>query len=270
METIVMDDGTRLRGEVVGTGDAILLVHGLGGAALDFRGHLEWLSEHGTVIAVDLRGHGESDHPTEESSYGLGRFVRDLRNVVAAVGQPLRAVIGHSMGGIVVQRAVLAGDLQPEALVLFSTCPGPLPGLPKPMAVAGAEILRRDGLDAFRRVMEKIDPLGTPASRHYKELHPEYPGIQEWRWQHTSPAMYAAMLVELTKIVDVSPQLRGVDLPCAVIVGDQDAPFLEPTAQIADALPNSTYTVIPDAGHHPQLHQPAAWSAAVRNGLGFD
>lgn len=267
VESFKMDDGIHVRARTAGDGDLILLVHGLGGAAIDFQDHMGWLGTLGTVVAVDLRGHGESDHPEEESCYGVSRFAADLHAIVAGIGKPLRAVIAHSMGGIIVQHAVVTGALAPESLVLVSTCPGPLPGLTPEMASAGAEIIRSEGLVAFRRVIERMDPLGSPASRHYKELHPEYSDTQEWRWQHTAPAMYAAMLHELTTIADISEHLRAVEIPCAVIVGDEDEPFVEPTARIAEAIPNATYTVIPDAGHHPQLHQPEAWMAAVRSAL---
>lgn len=267
VETFKMDDGIHVRARTAGDGDLILLVHGLGGAAIDFQDHMGWLGTLGTVAAVDLRGHGESDHPEEESCYGVSRFIADLQDIVASIGKPLRAVIAHSMGGILVQRAVVAGTLTPESLVLVGTCPGPLPGLTPEMARAGAELIRSAGLTTFRHVIDEMDPLGSPASRRYKELHPEHSEIQEWRWQHTAPAMYAAMLHELTTIADISEHLRTVEIPCAVIVGDEDEPFVEPTARIAEAMPNATYTLIPDAGHHPQLHQPEAWMAAVRGGL---
>ncbi|MGB2757923.1 MAG: alpha/beta hydrolase [Acidimicrobiia bacterium] len=259
-----MDDGIQVHARVEGAGDTILLVHGLGGAALDYQDHITWLGDLGTVVAVDLRGHGESDHPRDAGAYSVTRFASDLQAIVEHIGRPLRCVIAHSMGGMVVQRAVARGLLEPSSLVLFSTCPGSLPGLSTEIAAAGAEMLEHEGIEPFRRMMDQLNPFGSPASREYRDRHPEYVAIQDWRWAHTSPAMYAALLRELAGLTDITAELRTVRCAAAVLVGDEDAPFLEPTARIAEALPNASCEFIAGAGHHPQLHQPERWASAVR------
>jgi pimeloyl-ACP methyl ester carboxylesterase len=56
-----------------------------------------------------------------------------------------------------------------------------------------------------------------------------------------------------------------------VLVGDQDAAFLDPCRAMSDTIPGAQLIVIPDAGHSPQFENPEAWRAALVEFLGaFD
>src|SRR5947209_15701559 len=57
------------------------------------------LMPHFDIAAVDLRGHGESDHP--EHGYHLAEYANDMAALTAALGWRQPAVIGHSLGGSV-------------------------------------------------------------------------------------------------------------------------------------------------------------------------
>ena len=92
------------------TGDGerhVGLVHGLGGDGDTWRPLVDRMLETGryTVTTVDLRGHG---HSGRASSYGLDEFATDL---VEALPTGLHSVVGHSLGGAVLVRAV--ARLQP-------------------------------------------------------------------------------------------------------------------------------------------------------------
>jgi pimeloyl-ACP methyl ester carboxylesterase len=52
-----------------------------------------------------------------------------------------------------------------------------------------------------------------------------------------------------------------------VMVGEEDRPFLEPAAQLASGIPHATQVTIARAAHSPQLENPSAWFAAVRDHL---
>ena len=61
------------------------------------------LAEHFSVAAVDLRGHGQSDHPA--SGYHLRDYVADVVALTDALGWRQPLVIGHSLGGSVARLA---------------------------------------------------------------------------------------------------------------------------------------------------------------------
>ena len=126
---IVTDDGVGLEVVVQGTGPALMLVHGFGGAKEDFSDQIDDLARDYQVIAPDLRGHGESDGPEIEAQYSLDRFAADLGVVADHLELASLGLLGHSMGGMIVRRFVLAAPQRVTALVLMDTSPGPVPGM---------------------------------------------------------------------------------------------------------------------------------------------
>jgi len=73
----------------------VVLLHG-GGANAHWWDHLApALAEHHHVLALDFRGHGDSDHPQHVVA---GAFDRDLEALLEHIGEPAAILIGHSMG----------------------------------------------------------------------------------------------------------------------------------------------------------------------------
>jgi pimeloyl-ACP methyl ester carboxylesterase len=57
--------------------------------------------------------------------------------------------------------------------------------------------------------------------------------------------------------------LAGVRCPTLVIVGEQDAPFVDVSRDMAATLPGAELVVVRDAGHSPQFENPIWWFEAV-------
>ena len=212
---IVTDDGVGLEVVDRGAGPALVLVHGFGGAKEDFSDHVEALARDHRVITLDLRGHGESDGPADEASYSLDRFAADIANVADALDLPTVRLLGHSMGGMIVRRFVLACPDRVEALVLMDTSPGPVPGMDAELIDLGVQIAREQGMDELKRVMDAFSPLGTAA---YERTLVERPGYREFndrKWETLSPAMYTKMLVEIRDQPDELDDAARRDLPDA-------------------------------------------------------
>jgi pimeloyl-ACP methyl ester carboxylesterase len=84
-------------------GPLVVGVHGLGSSRRGWARIGERLAGSFRLVAYDQRGHGDSSAKTPMT---LARSVEDLANVVAALGEPVDALIGHSWGGTV---AIAAG-----------------------------------------------------------------------------------------------------------------------------------------------------------------
>jgi pimeloyl-ACP methyl ester carboxylesterase len=84
-------------------GPLVVAVHGLGSSRRGWARIGEHLADRYRVIAYDQRGHGDS---SVKGPMTLERSVADLAEVVASLGEPVHAVIGHSWGGAV---AVVGG-----------------------------------------------------------------------------------------------------------------------------------------------------------------
>jgi pimeloyl-ACP methyl ester carboxylesterase len=89
--------------EFGGSGDPILLLHGLMGRATTWWAVAEWLAGHGRVLGLDARGHGRSG---ARGPWTTDRMVADVTDVLADVisdvltGVGPAVVVGHSMGGL--------------------------------------------------------------------------------------------------------------------------------------------------------------------------
>ena len=77
------------------------------------------LSEHYTVIAPDLLGHGESATP--RGDYSLGAHASGARDVVTALGHERVTVVGHSLGGGIAMQYAYQFPERTDRLVLVSS-----------------------------------------------------------------------------------------------------------------------------------------------------
>ena len=256
---IVTEDGVGLAVTDDGAGPALMLVHGFGGTKEDFSDQVDQLARNHRVITVDLRGHGESDGPEDEARYSLDRFAADLGVVADGLGLARFMLLGHSMGGMVARRLVLATPARVEALVLMDTSPGPVPGMDAEIIDLGVQIANEQGMDELKRVMDAFNPLGTPAYERCLRDRPGYREFGDAKWETLSRAMYTRMLVEIRDQPDQLELLAAVRCPTLVMVGVEDLPFVGVSHAMVATIPGSELVVIPDAGHSPQFENGTVW-----------
>jgi pimeloyl-ACP methyl ester carboxylesterase len=94
-------DSTRIAFDVSGAGTPILLLHGGGSQRFEWHeaGYVDRLKDEFTVITVDLRGHGESDKPTDPAMYTTDKMGEDILAVADACNARHFLVCGFSFGG---------------------------------------------------------------------------------------------------------------------------------------------------------------------------
>jgi len=82
----------------------LIFVHGAGGGAWYFEFFLEYFAQRGfDSYALSLRGHGNSDGHEQIDTFGLDDYLKDVKSVVDSLDEkPI--LIGHSMGGAIVQK----------------------------------------------------------------------------------------------------------------------------------------------------------------------
>ncbi|XP_008554615.1 epoxide hydrolase 4 isoform X1 [Microplitis demolitor] len=78
----------------------LLLLHGFPDCWLSWREQLPVLSEHYRVIALDLKGFGDSDKPTRRRSYRMEVLINELRQFISTLGVDNCSIIGHDLGGL--------------------------------------------------------------------------------------------------------------------------------------------------------------------------
>ena len=115
-------DGVRIAYETFGEGEPILLIHGFASnRQVNWRdtGWYAYLTARGhRVIALDCRGHGESDKPHEVSDYEENKMLNDVVAVLDAVGVEAADVMGYSMGGYITLRVVQDAPARARRFIL--------------------------------------------------------------------------------------------------------------------------------------------------------
>jgi pimeloyl-ACP methyl ester carboxylesterase len=244
-------------------GRPLLLVHGFTGAKEDFTPWLDRLADDGWhAVAPDLRGHGSSAKPGSEDAYSFEILADDMLRLADALGWDRFTLLGHSMGGMVAQVVAIRAAARLAGLVLMDTGHGAVEGIEPDMVAAAVEIVRWRGIDALADVLaDRSSPLETPSYRRLLDTPPGYAAFCDDKFRATSPALYAGMAPSFASADDRLPGLAALSgsLTALVVVGEEDAPFLGPSARLAEAMAGSSLAVIPDAGHSPQFENPEAW-----------
>jgi len=96
-------DGLRIAYETSGEGAPVLLIHGFASSRAQNWRATTWyktLNEAGCrVVAMDCRGHGDSDRPHDASFYSYEKMAGDALAVLTAAGVGIADIVGYSMGG---------------------------------------------------------------------------------------------------------------------------------------------------------------------------
>lgn len=110
--SLPVNDGFLSALDFGGTGHPVLLVHGSGHNAAAWTDVAFHLTDHCRVVAVDLRGHGQ----TRIDSSNAEQYWHDLSDAVQALGWEEPVLVGHSMGGYAVTAVTASGRLRPRAV----------------------------------------------------------------------------------------------------------------------------------------------------------
>ncbi len=119
-------DGIDIRAIKGGHGPALLLLHGHPQTHAIWHKVAPVLAERFTVIAADLRGYGDSGKPAgaaDHSNYSKRRMAQDQVELMASLGHPSFAVIGHDRGGRVAARMALDHPAAVTRLVTLDVAP---------------------------------------------------------------------------------------------------------------------------------------------------
>lgn len=125
-------DGVTLRYIEAGTGDPpLVFVHGWTCSRDFWPGQIPHFAKKHLVVALDLRGHGESDKPDQD--YTIDGFADDVAWLIGELGLQKPVVIGHSMGGSIAMNLARRYPELTSALVMVDSPILPLPEAMKPL-----------------------------------------------------------------------------------------------------------------------------------------
>ncbi|WP_040490996.1 alpha/beta fold hydrolase [Ilumatobacter nonamiensis] len=239
-------DGVDIHFEVHGAGPALLLTHGYSATSEMWSGQIEALAADHTLITWDMRGHGQSDSPTDADQYSAALTVADMAALLDHVNAPSAIVGGLSLGGYMSLAFYGAHPERVRALLIIDTGPG----FKNDEARAGWNTYANSFADGFAE--SGLDHLADRSVEQATASHRDPNGL-----------VLAARHMLTQHSADVIESLPSIGVPSLVLVGADDEPFLNATDYMAAKIPGATKVVIPDAGHASNIDQPAAFNAAV-------
>jgi pimeloyl-ACP methyl ester carboxylesterase len=243
----------------------LCLLHGGSAHAHWFDAVAGPLAERHHVVAVDQRGHGESDWAVP-AAYATEDFTGDLLGVLDALGWDRAVIAGHSMGG---HNAMAFAAWHPErvhALVVLDA----RPAIPEErlgyLRSRGARATRRpypsrDQAVATFRLIPRETVADPALLRHMAEA-----GLVErnggWLYRFDPDAN------RMRRPADCWPLLERITAPTLILRAALGPVLPADHAERMRALiPSATLVEIPGAHHHLTLDQPAAVEAALEDFL---
>ena len=242
-------DGVRIYYEDHGHGLPILFSHGFGASTGMWKGQVEALQDAYRLILWDMRGHGESDSPEQQTLYSHAHTIEDMRAILDHLGLTQAVIAGHSLGGFMSLAFHVAYPQRVKALILQ----GCGPGYRNPEARAAwnaraehrAQTLEEQGLAALGGGSE----VRISAQRSAMGLAKASRGILA--------QVDASAIDSLTQIA----------VPVLIMVGDGDTPFLNGSHYMASKIPHVTKVIVPQASHGVNVDQPQRVNGLLRHFL---
>jgi pimeloyl-ACP methyl ester carboxylesterase len=254
--------------DCLSVGRPLVLVHGFTGNRLDFKDHFDALCGLGRTIAYDHRGHGDSSNVGRADAYSFANLVDDLHRLLRVLDLDRIDLLGHSMGGMIALRYALSYPEDVASLVLMDTSARAPDGFDRSIFEAGGLLAQTAGMESLAEIARSMameDPRRPAASVAYERRigSEEYWARHRRRLTAMDPFAFGTLGAELCDQEPLTDQLAAIECPTTILVGDQDVPFLQPSSEMAAAIPASRKVVIPDAAHSPQLENPEAWWTAM-------
>jgi len=268
-EVMIELHGRRFRYRRAGSGSLVVLLHGITGSSATWSNILPRLSEHHTVIAPDLLGHGDSAKPPGD--YSLGAYANLVRDLLEALDEPHGTIVGHSLGGGVAMQFAYQYPEHCERLVLVSS--GGLGRAVHPMlraaALPGAKLvlpwLAAGVARGIGTTVKAMGKLGLRESADLGETWRSFVSLGE-------PEARRAFLHTVRGIIDLRGQLVSATdrlyltqgLPTLIVWGERD-PLIPVRHGIRshELISGSRLELFPGSGHYPYLDDPERFATIL-------
>jgi 3-oxoadipate enol-lactonase len=249
------NQGTKVYWDEQGSGQAVLLIMGLGWASHMWHRTRPVLAAHFRTIAFDNRGSGRSDVPP--GPYPIATMASDAAAVLDAAGIESALLVGASMGGMIAQEFALQYPARVRALVLACTTPGG-PNAVQAEPPALQMLFRREGGPA-ERAAAAVPFIYDPATPRERIDH-DLQVLSQW---YAIPEGYVAQLQGILAWEAYS-RLPQIGAPTLVIHGEGDRLVPAGNADLLAArIPNAKLKKIADASHIFMTDQPEESHRAI-------
>jgi 3-oxoadipate enol-lactonase len=234
----------------------LVFLHGIGGAARGWRAQLDHFGDRYRTIAWDMPGYGGS---APLATVSITTLAEALQDFLGQIGATRPILVGHSIGGMIVQQWLVKHPTTAKAVVLAQTSP----------AFGSADgDWQKSFIDARLGPLDRGETMVSLAPTLVGDLvgdDPDASGMTLARdcMASVPEATYRAIMLALLGF-DQRAALKDIKVPTLVLSGSKDknapAPMM---AKMASFIPSASYVELEGVGHLVNLECPAAFNATL-------
>lgn len=255
-----------------GTGEPILLLHGFGASTYSWRYIVDGLCEDYKIIAIDLKGFGLSDKPTDNKY-----TVRDQSEMVMAFIHQYRlnnvTLVGHSFGGAVALFTYLEMMQSIESTIskmILLDSASYNQEFPYFISILRTPILNRISLTLLpdkvntRMILKKAFYDDSKITEEMTEVYASY---------LDTPGAYHALIATAKQIVPskietITHRYKDINIPVLLVWGENDEIVpLSIGRSLSEEIPKAELRVIRGCGHVPQEECPKETIGIIKSFL---
>jgi len=244
---------SKLNLEYVEQGDSlgtpVLFLHGYSDSWHSYESVLPLLPHNIHAFVITQRGHGNSSRPSKE--YTMAHFANDIAGFVKKLKLGPVIIVGHSMGGTVVQRFVIDHPELVKGFILVGS-----------FATYNNEVIA----ELYKDVLKLTDPVDRSFVIAFQKSCIAKPIPQESFNTYVNESLklparvWKSVLTELLP-VDYTTELKKVDKPSLILWGDSDAiVYQKDQDMLVNAIQNSRLVVYKGIGHSVHWEEPARFA----------
>lgn len=252
MSTFKTRDGVSIVYEIEGTGEPLVMLHGMYSNLSAFRPLADKLKDHYQVITYDMRGHGLSGKPLD---YTMDDHIDDLRELIQHLGYQKIHLLGHSMGSYVALGFAVRYIAYVNKLVLVGT---------KSHAEVSsfAKLMMQHRSEVRGKTKEEVE--------HVLNKYIYYDAEQVTEWMKTVRAYN--VLTENEEAIasrgstgfDYRGKIKSIPSQILLMSGIYDG--LNPTKEsevIAEEVQHGRMVIFEKSGHAPHIEEPERFTQEV-------
>ena len=263
MPAFTTNDAVSIHYEIAGQGMPLLFSHEFAGDITSWDPQVNFFTRRYQVITYCHRGYPPSDVPDDPELYSQEHLVSDMRELLEHLGIGQAYIAGLSMGGSAAVSFAIAHPEMCRALIVASAGSGTTD---RDRLLASwqelSELMLTEGMEKFaegyangpeRVQFRRKDPVGWEKFRAGLAAHSAQGSAYTFRGvQMKRPTIY-----------QLEEQLRSIQAPALILVGDEDEPCLEPGLFMKRAMPRSGLAILPQSGHTINLEEPALFNQTI-------
>ncbi len=237
--------------------------HEFGGDYRSWEPQVRYFARRYRVITYNHRGYPPSSVPKGAQAYSQDILVEDLRQLLVHLGLRQVHLGGCSMGANVARDFALAHPELLRSLVMVGAGAGSVNREQfLTQQAATAEGLEREGMAAMVRTLDTI-PTRAPFKRKDPRGFAEFLRLAGEHDAVACAHLAREVMSKRKTVPELEAGLRALRVPTLIMVGDQDAPCVEPSVMMRAFIPHAGLVVFPACGHTPNIEEPGLFNLHV-------